>query len=80
MQQATHIVIEPGESVALEPGGYHIMLINLQQPLVDGEKFPMTLRFEHAGTVDVEIAIHKEAPATQRREQPAHKGHGAHAE
>ena len=36
MQQATHIVIEPGESVALEPGGYHIMLINLQQPLVDG--------------------------------------------
>ncbi|QIB52179.1 copper chaperone PCu(A)C [Pseudomonas sp. OIL-1] len=73
MQKAADLSIDAGESVTLEPGGYHIMLINLQQPLVDGEKFPMTLRFEQAGTVDVEVAVHKEAPAAKKKPaKPAH--------
>ncbi|MEH6387383.1 MAG: copper chaperone PCu(A)C [Pseudomonas profundi] len=73
MQKAADLSIDADESVTLEPGGYHIMLINLQQPLVDGEKFPMTLRFEQAGTVDVEVAVHKEAPAAKKKPaKPAH--------
>lgn len=73
MQKAADLTIDAGESLALEPGGYHIMLINLQQPLVDGEKFPMTLRFEQAGTVEVEVAVHKEAPV--KKDKPTEPVH-----
>ncbi|WP_235906773.1 copper chaperone PCu(A)C [Pseudomonas saliphila] len=76
MQKAADLTIDAGESVILEPGGYHIMLINLQQPLVDGEKFPMTLRFEQAGTVEVEVAVHKDAPKPKKK--PAVEAHSDH--
>lgn len=45
-----------GEAV-LQPGGIHIMLIGLKQPLREGERFPLTLTFEEAGTVTVEVAV-----------------------
>ena len=44
-------------SLTLEPGGYHIMLIDLKKPLVAGEQLPLTLQFEHAGQVDVTVDI-----------------------
>ncbi|MGD9507582.1 MAG: copper chaperone PCu(A)C [Geminicoccaceae bacterium] len=43
----------------LAPGGLHIMLIGLKQPLVEGQEFPLTLDFEQAGAVTVEVAIEK---------------------
>lgn len=80
MQQATDLAIEAGDSLTLEPGGYHIMLFNLQKPLVAGEKYPLTLRFEQAGEIEVEVAVHKEAPAPSSAAQPSsHDAHGAHA-
>lgn len=45
------------ETVALEPGGRHIMLIGLQRPLVMGQWLPLTLQFEIAGQLDVNVAI-----------------------
>lgn len=53
---ADGLPIPPGETVKLEPGGFHLMLIDLKAPIREGEKVPVTLRFEHAGTVDVELA------------------------
>lgn len=46
-----------GKTVALSPGGYHIMLMDLMHPLTAGQTFPLTLSFEHAGsrTVDVQV-------------------------
>lgn len=76
MQKAADLTIGAGESVTLEPGGYHIMLMNLQQPLVDGEKFPMTLRFEQAGSIEIEVAVHKDAPAVKNK--PVDDAHGDH--
>jgi len=46
-----------GETVALAPGGTHIMLMGLRQPLREGERFPLTLRFEKAGEVEVEVEV-----------------------
>ncbi|MFD2236863.1 copper chaperone PCu(A)C [Aureimonas populi] len=46
-----------GEEVALAPGGYHLMLVDLNEPLREGERVPLTLRFEKAGEVTVELAI-----------------------
>jgi copper(I)-binding protein len=37
--------------------GYHLMLMNLNKPLADGERFPMTLIFQQAGALDVEVEV-----------------------
>ena len=54
---ADGLAIPAGESVVLEPGGYHIMLIGLTGDLNAGESFTLTLTFEKAGEVTVEAII-----------------------
>ncbi len=56
--------IPAGETVELEPGGHHLMLVGLTGDLTPGETFELTLEFEHAGKVMIEVAIHmgNEAP------------------
>ena len=49
--------IKPGETVTLQPGSYHIMFVNLKHPLEQGQSVKATLKFEHAGAVDVEYPI-----------------------
>jgi len=51
------LVIPAGGSVALEPGGYHLMFMDLVGPLVEGRSITVTLTFEKAGTVDVVLPI-----------------------
>jgi periplasmic copper chaperone A len=43
--------IEAGKTVKFAPGGLHLMIIGLVAPLVQGDKVPVTLRFEKAGEV-----------------------------
>ncbi|CAN1502910.1 COG2847 Copper(I)-binding protein [Rhabdaerophilaceae bacterium] len=49
--------IKPGETVALKPGGFHVMFINLSSPLREGSTIKGTLVFERAGTVEVEFKV-----------------------
>lgn len=49
--------IKPGETVTLKPGGLHVMLVDLKQPLAPGKMAEVTLQFEKAGTVKVEFPI-----------------------
>jgi periplasmic copper chaperone A len=51
------VVIEPGKTVKLAPGGYHVMLMDLKSPLKQGEKLPITLEFEKAGKVTVSFDV-----------------------
>ncbi|MGJ4950393.1 copper chaperone PCu(A)C [Bradyrhizobium sp. HKCCYLS20291] len=51
------LVIEPGKVVALAPGGYHLMLMELKGPLKQGDKLPVTLEFEKAGKVAVTLDV-----------------------
>jgi copper(I)-binding protein len=51
------LAIPSGETVTLEPGSYHIMMMNLADSLEIGEEFTVTLTFEKAGTVDVEVEV-----------------------
>jgi copper(I)-binding protein len=53
------IDIPAGQPVTLSPGGMHIMLIGLKEPLKAGQSFPLTLSFEKAGKRTVNIAIAK---------------------
>ena len=57
MAPAGDITIPPGESVALETGGLHVMLMQLQSPLTEGESFPLTLTFSDGGEASVEVPI-----------------------
>jgi len=49
--------IRPGESLALEPGGLHLMLVDLATPLSEGETVPVTLRFEKAGEATLDFIV-----------------------
>lgn len=51
------LAIPPGETVVLEPGGYHIMLMDLKAPLVKGEDVAVTLTFETAGAVETTLHV-----------------------
>jgi periplasmic copper chaperone A len=51
------LTVEPGKTVKLAPGGYHLMLMDLKNPLKQGEKVPVTLDFEKAGKVGVSLDV-----------------------
>ena len=49
--------IPPGGSVMLAPGGYHLMMMGLKGPLKQGTKVPVTLVFEKAGKIEIELSV-----------------------
>jgi copper(I)-binding protein len=64
MRRAERVDIPAGVTVRLEPGGLHMMLIGLKQPLAEGAKLPLVLRFEKAGEVKVELKVETDGPST----------------
>ncbi|WP_290813860.1 DUF1775 domain-containing protein [Ferrovibrio sp.] len=64
MRGVENVPVPANGQTALEPGGYHIMLIGLKQALKEGDSFPLTLTFEKAGSVTVIVPVQKAgAPA-----------------
>jgi periplasmic copper chaperone A len=58
MRMLDAIAVVPDQPIKMRPGqGTHLMLVGLKQPLVEGERFPMTLEFERAGKVDVKVVV-----------------------
>lgn len=57
MRPVRAIEVNVGEPAVLRPGGLHVMLIGLKAPLQEGETFPLTLRFERAGEITVDVAV-----------------------
>jgi hypothetical protein len=57
MRRVEALEVPAGGMAALEPGGIHVMLIGLAQPLKEGERFPLTLTFRDAGEVTVEVKV-----------------------
>jgi len=64
-----------GQTVELKPGGYHVMMMDLKQPLTKGATVPMTLRFEDAKgqktSLDVKLPVG--APEGADAAAPAHQ-------
>ena len=59
--------IKPGETVEFKPGSYHIMFMNLKEPLEKGQRIKGTLTFEKVGPVEVEYVVEAVgAPASGR--------------
>jgi periplasmic copper chaperone A len=72
MRPVEAIEIAPGAPIVLQPGGLHVMLMGLKAPLKEGDRFPLTLTFEHAGNIEVEVVVEK--PGAM---EPAHMDHKA---
>lgn len=69
--QAKGVEIPAGGSVTFEPGGLHVMFMDLEAPLKHGERLPATLVFDKAGDVPIVFDVSK-------RGADAGVGHGAH--
>jgi periplasmic copper chaperone A len=54
---AKGLEIAPGQTVELRPGGFHLMFMDLREPVREGRTIKGTLVFEKAGTVDVEYHV-----------------------
>ena len=62
MRPVDRITIPAGQTVMLEPGGYHIMLMDLAAPLEEGQQVELTLTFERAGEIEVTANVQETAP------------------
>jgi len=58
MSPAGQVEIAAGSSINLEPGGLHIMLMKLKQPVKKGDSISMILLFENAGPIDVVVPVY----------------------
>jgi copper(I)-binding protein len=57
MRPLAGVDLPAGQPVTLKPGGTHIMLLGLSEPLQAGKSFPLTLHFEKAGDRNVTVAV-----------------------
>ena len=57
MRAVPSVEVRSGGRLELKPSGYHLMLLDLKQPLKAGEKFPLTLTFERAGTITISVLV-----------------------
>jgi len=57
MRPAGVLVIEAGNTLAATPGGLHLMLVDLNTPLLKGESVPLVLTFKNAGEITVQMKI-----------------------
>lgn len=59
MREVPALELAPQSRTELKPGGYHVMLMELKAPLKAGDRFPLTLNFEKAGPLTVEVLVEK---------------------
>ena len=80
MREIPGVTIPARGEVSMARGskeGYHLMLMNLNRPLKEGEKFPVTLIFKNAGEVTVEIEVEKRSGAKHGHHTATHKSGAA---
>ena len=63
MREVKGFDIPPRGSFELKPGGAHLMFVSIGAPFKEGEKIPVTLRFQHAGELKTEFQVGRLADA-----------------
>lgn len=74
MRPIEAVEVTPGSPTIAQPGGLHLMLIGLKQPLAEEETFPLTLTFEKAGRIEIEVYVEQKG-ATEPSHMPGMEGH-----
>lgn len=81
MMQMIHledgIPLPAGETVVLERGGLHVMFLGLRQPLNSGDAFTLTLEFETAEPLTVNVPVDLDRMPAHGGATPHGAGHGA---
>lgn len=62
MRPVKELEIPPRSEVELKPGGYHIMLQDLERPLQEGEVVSLRLHFQRSGIITLSVPVSQEAP------------------
>lgn len=75
MHMADGLPLAAGEAHALARGGDHVMLMGLTADLKNGDRFPLTLVFEQAGDITIDVTVDND-----RQDPPAAMNHGAHGQ
>ena len=77
MQAIKALDLPAGQAVALKPGSYHVMLMDLKAPLAEGEHAVITLLFEDAAGVKTQQEVHAVAKkmAMDSKDKPHHGEH-----
>ncbi len=57
MREAQRLDVPARQRLALRPGGPHLMLVGRKKPLAKGDRVPLTLRFERAGELTIELEV-----------------------
>jgi periplasmic copper chaperone A len=63
MRQVASMPLPAGGTLTMEPGGLHVMLIDLLRPLAEGDAVPVTLRFADGQSLEVAAEVRRMAPA-----------------
>jgi copper(I)-binding protein len=71
MRPVHAVPVPPHAAMTLAPGGYHIMLMGLKEPLVANQTFPLTLTFAHAAPMTVDVQV---LPLNHAMPMPGHHG------
>ncbi len=71
--------IPAGETLMLMRGGKHVMFMGLNDPMEQGETVKVTLTFEKAGDIEVEIPVDLERKAETGHSHSDHSSHGSHS-
>lgn len=67
------LALPAGKKIELKPGSYHVMLIGLSDPFIEGDYIKATLSFEKAGTVEIEFVV--EAQGANLKQQNTNHTH-----
>jgi copper(I)-binding protein len=78
MRAVTGVDVPAGKGVSLRPGGYHVMLMELKNPIQVGDKVPLTLVFEGANKQRQTVEVTATARPLSTPAAPAQKGGDAH--
>lgn len=80
MRQISNLELPAGQTTELKPGGYHVMLMDLKEQMVDGAVVPITLIFENSAgerfSQDVEAPVSALGAVRQGMGQPQKNQHG----
>jgi periplasmic copper chaperone A len=57
MEEIPELVIEAGETMLLEPGGFHVMMMSLERDLEPDDTFDLTLHFEDLDDIELEVTV-----------------------
>lgn len=77
MRPVDSLPVAPGKPLTLKPGGLHVMLMGLNRNLNEGDRFPVTLRFANAGTIEATAMVSKAGAPMAHGEPVMSHDHGS---